>query len=164
MFTPSRLILPSTRAFGVSSCIRFRVRRKVDLPQPDGPMMAVTARGGIVRLMPRTARNDAYQTSRPSMAISPLVPTGAGGAAGFGVGGATGAASCSGASIASSGPRTAVSTFMSSTLADAAAPGPSPDRDVDDEHDEQEQERGAPRLLVQGVDRLPCVDVDEQRE
>ena len=27
---------------GTSSCIRFRIRRNVDLPQPDGPMSAVT--------------------------------------------------------------------------------------------------------------------------
>src|SRR5277367_5212385 len=31
------------RASGFSSCIRFSARRKVDLPQPLGPMMAVTA-------------------------------------------------------------------------------------------------------------------------
>ena len=36
------------RASGFSSCIRLRARRKVDLPQPLGPMMAVTARGGDV--------------------------------------------------------------------------------------------------------------------
>jgi hypothetical protein len=28
--------------------MRFRVRRKVDLPQPDGPMKAVTVRGSMV--------------------------------------------------------------------------------------------------------------------
>ena len=31
--------LPSMRAPRMSSCMRFRQRRKVDLPQPDGPMM-----------------------------------------------------------------------------------------------------------------------------
>ena len=31
----------------MTSCIRLRVRRTVDLPQPDGPMKAVTARGGM---------------------------------------------------------------------------------------------------------------------
>ena len=34
---------------GVISCIRFRQRRKVDLPQPDGPMMAVTESAGTSR-------------------------------------------------------------------------------------------------------------------
>jgi hypothetical protein len=37
--------LPSTRAPGITSCIRFSVRSSVDLPQPDGPMNAVTDRG-----------------------------------------------------------------------------------------------------------------------
>ena len=31
-----------TRAPGMVSFIRLRQRRKVDLPQPDGPMKAVT--------------------------------------------------------------------------------------------------------------------------
>src|SRR5947208_3174240 len=35
---------PSMRAVGTSSCIRLSARRKVDFPQPLGPMMAVTAR------------------------------------------------------------------------------------------------------------------------
>ena len=51
MSVPSSRMLPSTRAVGVSSCIRLRVRRNVLLPQPDGPMIAVTAFGRIVRLM-----------------------------------------------------------------------------------------------------------------
>ena len=32
---------PSARASGIVSCMRFRQRTKVDLPQPEGPMMAV---------------------------------------------------------------------------------------------------------------------------
>ena len=36
------LIGPSTRAPGTMSFIRFSERRNVDLPQPDGPMSAVT--------------------------------------------------------------------------------------------------------------------------
>ena len=32
---------------GISSCIRFRIRRKVDFPQPEGPMSAVTIPGSI---------------------------------------------------------------------------------------------------------------------
>src|SRR5437870_12756985 len=34
---------PSALAFGIVSCIRFRQRINVDLPQPDGPMIAETA-------------------------------------------------------------------------------------------------------------------------
>jgi hypothetical protein len=36
---------PSTRAPGTMSFMRFNVRRNVDLPQPDGPMSAVTSFG-----------------------------------------------------------------------------------------------------------------------
>nr|KEO65520.1 hypothetical protein DA06_30620 [Georgenia sp. SUBG003] len=41
---------------GMTSCMRFSVRRNVDLPQPEGPMSAVTERGSIVMLTPSTAR------------------------------------------------------------------------------------------------------------
>lgn len=47
---------PSTRAPGMTSCMRLRVRMKVDFPQPDGPMKAVTVRGSIVSVTPSTAR------------------------------------------------------------------------------------------------------------
>ena len=39
---PSKRTSPSTRAPGTVSCIRFRQRSSVDLPHPDGPMIAVT--------------------------------------------------------------------------------------------------------------------------
>ena len=42
MSSPSSSIWPVTRADGIVSFIRLRQRRKVDLPQPDGPMKAVT--------------------------------------------------------------------------------------------------------------------------
>ena len=35
--------------------MRLRVRRKVDLPQPEGPMKAVTERGSTVMVTPSTA-------------------------------------------------------------------------------------------------------------
>ena len=45
---PSSATLPLTWAPGITSCIRFSVRSSVDLPQPDGPMNAVTVRGSTV--------------------------------------------------------------------------------------------------------------------
>ena len=39
---PFELDLPSARAPRTTSCMRFRQRMKVLLPQPDGPMIAVT--------------------------------------------------------------------------------------------------------------------------
>ncbi len=41
----------------MASCIRLRERMKVDLPQPDGPMKAVTERGSMAMSTPSTARN-----------------------------------------------------------------------------------------------------------
>ena len=57
MSSPSSRTLPSTRAPGITSCIRLRVRSTVDLPQPDGPMNAVTLRGSIVIETSSTALN-----------------------------------------------------------------------------------------------------------
>ena len=48
--------LPSTRAPGITSCMRFSDRRNVDLPQPDGPMSAVMVRGSMETVTPCTAR------------------------------------------------------------------------------------------------------------
>ncbi len=42
MFSPSSMMSPVTRALAIVSFIRLSVRRNVDLPQPDGPMNAVT--------------------------------------------------------------------------------------------------------------------------
>jgi len=47
MGVPRISTVPSTRAPGTVSCMRFKHRRNVDLPQPEGPMMAVTAFCGI---------------------------------------------------------------------------------------------------------------------
>jgi hypothetical protein len=47
--SPSSRILPSTRAPGMVSFIRLMQRRKVDFPQPEGPIRAVTARSGTSR-------------------------------------------------------------------------------------------------------------------
>jgi len=53
---PSIVTSPFTCAPGITSCIRFRVRRNVDLPHPEGPMKAVTVRGSMVIETPSTAR------------------------------------------------------------------------------------------------------------
>ena len=48
--------LPSTRAPGMTSCMRLIDRRNVDFPQPDGPIRAVMLRGSMETLTPCTAR------------------------------------------------------------------------------------------------------------
>ncbi len=57
MFWPSRLISPSARCSGYSSNMRLKVRSNVLLPQPEGPMKAVTLFCGMSRLMFFSALN-----------------------------------------------------------------------------------------------------------
>src|SRR4051794_14245515 len=49
MSSPSRSTLPASEAPGTSSCIRLRILRNVDFPQPDGPTRAVTSPARISR-------------------------------------------------------------------------------------------------------------------
>ena len=49
MSSSSRLMRPSTRAPGITSCMRLMVRSAVDLPHPDGPMKAVMDRSSMTR-------------------------------------------------------------------------------------------------------------------
>jgi hypothetical protein len=72
MFSSSRRISPERRAPGMSSLSRLIDRRKVDFPQPDGPMRAVTARGAIERLMSNSAWVFPYQKSNRSTSMRPV--------------------------------------------------------------------------------------------
>ena len=47
MSSPSSSTSPASDAEGTSSCIRLRMRRNVDLPQPDGPISDVICPGGM---------------------------------------------------------------------------------------------------------------------
>ena len=55
---------PSMRTFGTRSFIRFRVLRKVDLPQPEGPMRAVISCSPTSSEMPLRALKSPYQRFR----------------------------------------------------------------------------------------------------
>src|SRR3954462_12295356 len=68
MFMSSSSTAPVTDVFGASSCMRFRQRSRVLLPQPDGPMIAVTVLAGNNNETSRTARND--PNSAVSLAVS----------------------------------------------------------------------------------------------
>ncbi len=57
MSCPSSSTLPSTYAPGITSCMRLSERSTVDLPQPDGPMKAVTERGSTDSETSSTALN-----------------------------------------------------------------------------------------------------------
>src|SRR6266536_594866 len=72
MSKPSTSTVPFTRASGTSSCMRLRQRTKVDLPHPEGPIIAVTVWGSTERLISKSACLRPYQASRccTSKAIS----------------------------------------------------------------------------------------------
>src|SRR5271166_2307357 len=79
MLTPSILIAPAvTRAWSTRSFIRLKHRRSVDLPQPDGPMNAVTFFSGIFRLIPCSALDLPYLKSTLSTSMIVRVTSEAG--------------------------------------------------------------------------------------
>src|SRR4051794_10533800 len=57
---------PVTRAPGMRSFIRFRQRRKVLFPHPDGPMRAVISLLRTSSVTSRKARNAPYQKLTPA--------------------------------------------------------------------------------------------------
>src|SRR5436190_1453365 len=59
----------SARAFGIVSCIRFRHRIRVDFPQPDGPMIAVTSCSAKSIVMSRIAFFEPYHADSPLISI-----------------------------------------------------------------------------------------------
>src|SRR6266550_9227482 len=69
MSSPSSSILPSTLAPGTTSCMRLMARRNVDLPQPDGPIIAVTCLGSMVMLTSARACVAPYQALSPSTSM-----------------------------------------------------------------------------------------------
>ena len=56
MFSPSIITSPVARWPGYRSYIRFITRSRVDLPQPEGPIMPVTWRSGRSSWMLFSAR------------------------------------------------------------------------------------------------------------
>src|SRR6058998_1540494 len=69
MSSPLRTTFPSTLAFGIVSCIRFRQRINVDLPQPDGPMIAETACSSKSNVMSSIAFFGPYHADTLSVRI-----------------------------------------------------------------------------------------------
>src|SRR4051794_26589590 len=65
----SSVTVPVTRAPGMTSCMRFKLRRNVDFPQPDGPIIAVTCLGSIVMSTSARACVDPYQAFSPSTSM-----------------------------------------------------------------------------------------------
>src|SRR4051812_42237487 len=114
-----------------SSCIRFSVRRKVDLPQPEGPMRAWTRLEGKPIETPFTAAN------LPYIAVS-LSVTRRGRASVLAAGGAgTGSFRSSVTAL------TAGSAIDSESAADGE-----PGAEAQDEHHENQHQRRGPGIAV----------------
>src|SRR3954470_6274180 len=126
-----------------SSCIRFRVRRKVDLPQPDGPIRACTRRGGKARLTPFTAVNFPYIAVSLSVSTRPRT---------LSAGAAAGACACTRALRAGS-------PIEGEPTADGEA---SPD--TEDQDDENEDEGGRPGVAMPLFIGTGCVGEDRERK
>src|SRR3989442_15586126 len=73
MSSPLRRTLPSTLALGIVSCMRFRQRINVDLPQPDGPMIAETACSSKSNVMSSIAFFVPYHADTLSVRIFPSI-------------------------------------------------------------------------------------------
>src|ERR671923_1999209 len=69
MSSPSSSTLPVIQPCSESSCIRLSVRRKVDLPQPDGPISAWT------RLLSKASDTPFTAVNFPYIAVSLSVAT-----------------------------------------------------------------------------------------
>ncbi len=78
MSRPSSATTPSWRELSTKSFMRLRLHRKVLLPQPEGPMRAITLRSGMVRLMEYRACLAPYQKfqSRTSNLVVRTAPSG----------------------------------------------------------------------------------------
>src|SRR5579859_7105590 len=74
MSAPSKYTRPETLAPGTVSCMRLRQRRKLDLPQPDGPMMAVIDRSWNVTDTLLTPTMSPNRASRPSTRMCGMTP------------------------------------------------------------------------------------------
>src|SRR4051812_9116826 len=142
MSSLSSITRPVIHPCSESSCIRFRVRRKVDLPQPDGPIKACTRRGGKARLTPFTAVNLPYIAVSLSVSTRPRTPSG--GAAGAAAGGRV---------------RKAASPIEGEPTADGEA---SPD--AEDQDDEDEDEGGRPGVAVPLLIGTGCIGKDRERK
>src|SRR5688572_22355094 len=144
MSCSSSVTVPSTRAVGTVSCIRFRHRKSVDLPHPDGPMIAVTSRSRNAMDTSRTTfevpnRAESPAVSRRTRAVA-VVPQAAG--------------------------RVATEGWRGSSVATAAEAGARGETggNADDKDDPDEDERARPRKGMLRIVWADGVGEDLQRE
>src|SRR6266567_3639483 len=146
MLTPLSSTVPCARAFGVTSCMRFRQRIMVLLPQPEGPMMAVTWRGAMCSWMLEIAWRSPYQAFKSRTTT-------------------LGPCALFGSSIGvSGGVKTDCWVAITATLIEPPCNGPAAEQTEHTDKDDQD-ERGSPGLdLKVRVGRAGvCVNLYRQR-
>src|SRR6185312_2946858 len=144
MSRPSSSTRPETRPVGTVSCMRLRQRRNVDLPQPDGPMIATTLPSRTGSEMPCTAWIEPNHASSDS--ATRRVRSGVTAGASF-------------AGRASVRPATWRFTSIATSRVEAGPGGDAGD-DADDE-DERDEDKGTrPREPVPVVVGTDCIVED----
>src|ERR1700742_1933220 len=138
MSRPPKRTSPSTRAPGAVSCMRLRQRSSVDLPQPDGPMIAVTCPGSTANDTSLTIRAAPKNASSDTAAIAALL--GSTSTAGCVIAFADSAALA--AMLASSASTIGTPTSRSIAAESELGPRRKPGCETDDE-DEAEEDDGA---------------------
>src|ERR1700730_17265628 len=128
---PSRSTSPLARVPGTRSCIRLKTRRKVVLPQPEGPISAVILRAWTAKEASSSAWKSPYQklTWRASSLISESASRTGGGATSVCIG--------------------VVAIILPLTGLPLNPPDVDPGQDVGGGDESDEKQRGAPGLLLQ---------------
>ena len=75
MSCPLNSMVPSTRTLDTRSHMRLKARNSVDLPQPEGPMKAVTRFSGMSSVMFLSAWKSPYHRLKSLMEIMVGTPT-----------------------------------------------------------------------------------------
>src|SRR5690349_6405558 len=138
MSLPLKRTSPSTRAPGTVSCMRLRHRSSVDLPHPDGPMIAVTCPGSTANETSLTMRDAPKNASSATAAIAALF-----GSTSVGVC-VTVLAAAAASVVASAGRRTSRSVAAESEAGSRREAG----CETDDEDETEEDECSRPGLRV----------------
>src|SRR5215210_3778506 len=151
MSAPSSSTRPVIQPPSDSSCIRLSVRRKVDFPQPDGPISACTRLAVKPSETPLTAVNLPYIAVSLSVSIRMRVGATPGVAAERG-----------GATVRTAG------RFASLTAASPIEVEPPPDREpraqAEHEHHQDQDQRGRPGVLVPLLVRTRRIGKDRERQ
>src|SRR5580765_3051602 len=156
MSWPYSRIWPCTRAVGTRSCIRFIARRKVDFPQPLGPIIAVTARADTSSETPLRTWLFPKKTDKFRVVTAGLVVPCSGSFC------SPAAGCCRGTFGIGTGGRCACASILRTGA--EAIPSQDANADIHDGHQQQQNQGAGPRLPVPIFIRRYGVTEDLQRQ